>query len=251
MISARGPGVSVVCAAVCAVVCALLSACSGSSGSQAEPPASAITAQKAIGQLLGQASEDAISSGSVHVSSVFRRGTQSQTYRGDVALDRGRQLIHFKAIRAEVIVIGRRAFIGGNSAAMADYFGLPSQAHLAGKWASLTPADRDFTTVAADVTLKSYVTDLLPTGPWTRVDSMSDGQPIIGITGSPPAAAKAPAGAHETIYLSTGSDPLPIRETDSAPDGTSGTITLSHWGEPVKVSAPARAIPIATIVPGL
>jgi hypothetical protein len=202
---------------------------------------------------LTEAVQDAVARGSVRVVSEFRRGSLSQSYREDETLDRGRQLIQFGAVHAEVIEIGDRAFIGGNGAAMVGYFGLPKRdrSQLAGHWASLTPKDPDFKTVVRDVTLRSDIGDLIPTGVLTRSSTTSNGRPVTVITGSPPADQHPPAGSRIMLYVSEGPIPLPIRETIRAPDGTTGTIVLSHWGEQVTTTAPPHATPISKIDPSL
>jgi hypothetical protein len=101
-----------------------------------------------------------------------------------------------------------------------------------------------------DVTIGSDINDLVPSAPLTRTTTTLDGHPVTAITGSPPANEHPPAGASETLFLSLGQHPLPLRETATAPGGISETTTLSGWGRPLSVSAPRHAIPISAVSNG-
>lgn len=247
------PGRRTALTLVTAACVATLAACSGGSAKPAATPTGSLESPTSAAELLQRAEQDAVAEGSVRVTSVFRRGSQSERFREDVALDSGRQIIHFGAIRAEVMEVDDRAYITGNDLAMTHFFGLPKQklARFTGRWVSLTPADSDYATVVTDVTIRSDIADLIPSGTVTRTDTMSNGDPVIVISGGPPTGSNAPARAQVHLYVSTDANPLPVRELASAPDGTSETASLSHWGEPVMVVAPRHAIPISTIDPSL
>jgi hypothetical protein len=202
--------------------------------------------------LLAQAVRDAVAQRSVHVVSQLRRGSQTRSFQEDVAIDRGRQVIRLGAIRAEVIQIHHRAYISGNSAAMVTYFGLPKaeRSRLAGRWLALTPADPGYQSAVTDVTIGSDIKDMVPTAPLSRTATTLDGQPVIAITGSPPPGEHPPAAARETLFLSEGRQPLPLRETGTAPGDISETATLSRWGQPLSLPVPRRAIPISAVSHG-
>jgi hypothetical protein len=167
----------------------------------------------------------------------------------DTATDRGRQLIRIGPIHAEVIQLRDHAYISGNSVAMTSYFSLPKtqRSRLMGRWVVLTPADPRYQGVVTDVSIGSAISDVVPGGQLTRTATTLDGRPVIAVTGSPPASEHPPAGTRAMLLLSQGPQPLPLSETVSAPGRGSETITLSHWGEPVSVSAPQRAIPISAV----
>jgi hypothetical protein len=227
----------------------LVTSCShGSSG--ASGTASSSPLQRASAHaLLSQAVNDAVARGSVHVISVFRRGAMTESFQDDEATNQGRQLIRAGSVRAEVIQIGRRAYLTGNGDAMVHYFGFPQheRSRLADRWVSLTPSDPGYKTVVTDVTINSDINDLLPSAPLTSTITKLDGRSVIAITGRPPASQDPPQGAILTLYVSKTTQPLPIQETLTAPGGISGTSTFTSWGQPVNVSPPVHAIPVSTI----
>jgi hypothetical protein len=132
---------------------------------------------------------------------------------------------------------------------MVHYFGFTQheRSRLADRWVSLTPSDSGYKTVVTDVTINSDINDLLPSAPLTSTITRLDGQPVIAITGRPPASQDPPRGATVILYVSESTQPLPIEQTLTAPGGISGTSTLTRWGQPVNVSPPAHAIPVSTI----
>jgi hypothetical protein len=159
-------------------------------------------------------------------------------------MDRGRRVIRLGAIKATVIQVGRRAYIRANGLAIVKFFGLPKKyrSQLQDRWLQLTPQDDNYDVVSEGVTLTSAIKDLIPVAPYTRTETTINGQQAVAISGDAPPSSAPPPGTKITLYLSSNSNPLPIRETGTAPGGLSETIDVSHWGEAVTVKAPKHAL---------
>lgn len=201
-------------------------------------------------QLLNQAMTNAILAGSVHEASVQTLGTDRATYSDDVATSSGRQNITTSAgVVAHVLIVGKFAYISGNHTALVSYFGLPKAAAKAvgTRWISIPQTDSSYATVANDATLISALKDnATPTSPLSETAATKiDGQSVIGIRGGVPGAVAGETG-NATLYLTRTSHPLPVYLKVSVKyKGQTGayTATFSRWGEPLKLSPPAGAIP--------
>lgn len=228
--------------------------CSSTSSVGAEPQKPLVVSETPIQPtgdrlLLAQVMKAAVAAGPVHIESVFTRGTQRRTFSQDTSIEDGRQVIRFGSIHAEVIQIGRRAYLTGNGEAMVRYFGFPASQrdHLAGEWVALKPSDSGWTNVTADVTLLDNLQEAIPVQPTTRTTSTVNGERVITLTGPPPGASQAPTGSRLALSVSPGETPLPVQVVMSAPDGTRGVTTFSDWGKPLRLHAPRDAIPVSSI----
>jgi len=166
----------------------------------------------------------------------------------DIGTFEGRQMIDSGQARAEVMQIGQEAFIRGNAAAISGYFGLtkndPQQ--LANTWISMVPSDGgEYTTVISAVTLKSDFQQDTMAAPLSegRVVTV-DGQRCIPVTGHLSAAGYSTVPA--TLYVTDSKTPLPVEYKAGNKKATSIT-TWSRWGQAVVLTAPADAIPFATL----
>jgi hypothetical protein len=202
--------------------------------------------------LLAQAISDAEQGGWVH--EVVHGAGDGSTFSAanDIGAMDGRQVIHEdlpKAdISAEVIVLGQKAYIRGNTGAVSTYFGLTQNdpAQLANTWLSLVPSDPDFSTVSAAVTLRSDFSEQKLSGPLTEGRTVTmHGQSCVPIFGRVPVGS-GNATTTAAMYVTTGSKPLPV-EFKAGTAALRSTTTWSRWGHPVTLRAPADAVPIASL----
>jgi hypothetical protein len=173
----------------------------------------------------------------------------------DVGPGRGIQRITFSSHGhsgpATVLVAGHTAYIRGNVFTMRHFFGFTQaqSTRYAGKWISIPPTSAAYSTVAADATFASFVSDLLPKKhlALARATTIA-GQRVVGLHGT---VRQGSATLVETVYAPARGTPLPI-EAKASPSGHPGTSVsrMSRWNEAVHVSAPAHAVPIATVVGG-
>jgi hypothetical protein len=103
--------------------------------------------------------------------------------------------------------------------------------------------DRDYATVAADVTLGSLIDDLDLPAPLVGAPSTSiDGQRAFGVSAKMKVSGQTVTA---TLYARATGTPLPIEEVSTDADGRS-TTTFSGWDEPLHVTVPADAVPISS-----
>jgi hypothetical protein len=170
----------------------------------------------------------------------------------DVGRGRGIQRItvtkHGQTGPATVLIVGRSAYIRGNVFTLHGYFGFtPAQAkRYAGRWISIPRSSAAYAAVAADATLASYLSDLLPNKHLAVVQTTVAGKKAVGVRGN---VQQGKLSLVETVYAPVGGTPLPFEER-AAPVGHPGTSVtrMSKWNEPLNLAAPANAVPISTVL---
>ena len=145
---------------------------------------------------------------------------------------------------ATVLVNSRTAYIRGNAFTLLNYFAFTqAQAtRYAGKWISIPSSLRAFSSVAADATMASFISGLLPSKHLTLVRTNKS----VGLRGT---VRQGGVTVVETVYAPAGGTPLPFEEK-VAPAGKPGTgrVRMSRWNEAVHLTAPANAVPISTVL---
>lgn len=176
-------------------------------------------------------------------------GSKSGALVDDVATDEGRQdITRYGGVHAHVLVVGGNAYYSGNQAALIDYFELaPSTAKQIGsRWVLVAPSNSDYSTVAADATLSSALTEATPPGPLSETAPTTiDGESVIGIRGT----LHAPKGvsASEILYVSRAAEPLPVQLVVSSSTKNlrdHSTTNFTRWGEPLALAAPTSVVTI-------
>jgi hypothetical protein len=170
----------------------------------------------------------------------------------DVGRGRGIQRItvtkHGHTGPATVLIARRSAYIRGNAFTLHDYFPLTqAQARkYAGQWISIPPSSGAYSAVAADATFASFLSDLLPSKNLALVRATIAGKKSVGLKGT---VRQANITLVETVFAPATGTPLPF-EVKAVPAGHPGTslVRMSRWNEPVRLSAPAHAVPIATVL---
>ncbi len=201
--------------------------------------------------LLARTLADARARGTFHEQiSQLESGTRVM-FSADIGQSSGRQLITTsKGVRAQVIVAAGGAYLSGNYAALARYFGFPAEVATAvgGRWVSFTHADAGYGSVAVDVTATSALAELVPLGPLrVRTDVNISGRRLTAIEGAMPGTPKGVSGT-QTLYVTRGTEPLPVRVSTQLRKGgrvvASGTILTSAWGERLTVRPPSRPVAV-------
>jgi hypothetical protein len=186
---------------------------------------------------------------SVHYVSDARLGPLHVVQVADVGPTTGIQRITYtragKAGKVTVIVSGRTAYVRGDVFALVNYMGFKpaAAATYAHRWVSIPHSDRDYATVAGDVTLPSVMNSLKGPGrPLAAASATVAGRRVVGvqwrtIVGGKPVVA--------TLYAQASGKPLPVQERVTR--GSSlASLTFGHWNEALHVGAPKSAIPIST-----
>jgi hypothetical protein len=179
-------------------------------------------------------------------------GVLRQTMVGDVAGTRGSQRITFtlqgKSGQFTVLVVGRIVYLRGSTYALDGYLGFTAaQAALyQGRWISVPPGDSKYAALAASVTLPSFLHDIYPRAPLALVTASVGGRKVTGVRGT-----NREPGVRFVEALFPDSKLRPLAVSDVEPSkGFIDAIRISRWNEPVQVTAPANAVPIATVRAG-
>jgi hypothetical protein len=188
--------------------------------------------------------QSAAAKSSVHYVVDSKIAGNTELMVGDAALGRGSQRITFTkggtTGHVTVLVVANTAYVRGDSFTLVQFLGLtPAQAaQFAGKWFFLKPPSGAYRDVAQDVSLQSFVVDLLMPAPYTAVPATTiGGHAVTGVRSHPKAGGKS---ATVTLYVGAGS-PLPVAQVEQGPSGKI-TTTLSRWNEHVSVTAPQGAV---------
>ncbi len=186
---------------------------------------------------------------SVHYLSTSSFGDVGVTQVCDVGLTRGLQRIIYRKGgsigRVTVLVAAQTAYIRGDAFTLVNYMGFKAapSAKYAGVWVRIPHTDRDYSTVAAGVTLSSTMAELKPTGPLSRVpDTRIGGQRVVGVRAT---ASTARGAVVVTLYARAAGSPLPVKEVVRRADNARFTVTLSNWSEPIRLVIPSKAVPIS------
>lgn len=188
----------------------------------------------------------------VHYVSTSSASGHSILMVADVGKGRGIQRITFSSHGhsgpATILIAGHTAYIKGNAFTMRNFFGFPQAKakQYAGKWISIPSTSSGYSALAADATFASFLADLLPTTHLTLVQATIDGKKSVGVRGT---ARQGGVKLVATVYAPARGTPLPFEEK-AVPVGHAGTslVRMSRWNELVRVSAPANAVPISTVV---
>ena len=189
---------------------------------------------------------------SVHYVAVQIAGKSLLTLTGDVAAADGRQQVSFKAGKETghmtILVADQTAYAQGDSNGLQLLLGLTqAQASTyAGQWISIPKGDKHYNSVAASVTLGSFLQSITPQGRLATLKTKVGGRRVI--------AVRAISGTGKKKKLQILDAPasgkrLPLEEEDIWPARQYlSTTKMSKWNESVQVTAPANAVPITTVV---
>jgi hypothetical protein len=220
---------------------------SGAMGSHSAAPA-----RSSAERVLSASLRAVRAAGSVHVAIALANtsGTKVVQYSDDSGASAGRQVITTGAGgRARVLVVAGVGYIRGNQAALAGFFrfAAPLAARLAGRWISFRRGQPGYRQVTSGVTIAGVIDQLRLAGPLhlTR-RSRVRARRVVGVRGRPPAAGHLAPGTVAVLQIAATGTPLPVDLRETAPHAHFSA-TFTAWREPVRLTAPAHAIPISSI----
>jgi len=194
--------------------------------------------------------KDAVAKGWAHLDITSTSPGHLSVYSQDSGPTAGQQMITVDGSHAEVMLINKVAYVRGDATAVASFFGFPASLvpRLTNQWISFVPTDSAYATVIDAVTLASALDEATITGPFTMgAATVIGGVHAVAVDGEL-AQADGGASARGLLYISTGSDPLPLQLDLTASDGSTGTIKFSAWGVAVPLVAPSGVIPASSLV---
>jgi hypothetical protein len=234
----------------------MLAGCT-SGGSSAAPPAASAPAMSPA-RLLSAALAAVRAGGSVHVDITSDAPDGSVAFSDDATGSGGRQVITFDGTgHATILLIGGVDYVQADAQALQGFFQatLAQAEQGAGRWISLRPGEKlgasTYDDVTAGITLSSVATELQVGSPLSKtVPATVAGQPVIGVQAPLPASDGAPR-AKMVLYVTDNPALRPVRYELVGGGSTTDEISFSRWGEKLKLTAPANAIPASAIAPAL
>jgi hypothetical protein len=188
--------------------------------------------------------------GTVHISVRARQGPFTATYSSDAGVNVGRQKVTAgDGGVATILEVNGVGYFQANEKGLAGFLGIPQALarRYTGRWISFRSGDPRYERVVTGVTIDSVADELQLTSPVTPAGrSTVEGQAVDGLTGGSPVAWNAPAGITAKLYIASHGEPLPVLfEGGVAPSVE--RVAFSHWGEPLKVTAPTSVLPSSVL----
>jgi hypothetical protein len=209
--------------------------------------------------VLGSTVDAALGQRSVHWSEhQFADMVGSWRTSADVAADSGMERITIPGLayggapstgRVDVRLVDGVSYVKGNPKGLRWFLVLTESqaARYAGQWLSIPKTDRIYTHVSDGMTLESVVRGATSPGWGTRLETkvtkeMSHGVPVIVFQ-----EGDWRGPVHMRLSAQASGERLPIAVDAYAGLAEGYRGRFSKWNEPVRVLAPAQAVPIATV----
>lgn len=188
----------------------------------------------------------ALAKHSVHYVTVSRVLGARVKMVSDVAANRGIQRVTFtrkgRTGHATTVVVKSTAYIRGDAFALHAYMRLPKSfaSHHAGRWIAIPHTSPIYRLATSDVTFKSFISDSVPLHHLSVVRGKGANRKLRGLRG------REREGGTLTIYVPKRGPRLLVKGRDVVRGAYRATsrVRMSHWNEPVRVRAPAHAIPL-------
>jgi len=218
----------------------------GGSESASAAPLANVAVSPSAAHLVAASLAGALRAGScTNVSKVVAAGLTfgSTTQSGATVAS---QSVYFNAATGSVRLLAGVLYFKESASLLALQFGV-NDAGDANKWISVPASNSHFHALATGLLQASMLSQVAPVGPLTRSPLTTvNGVAVIIVRGGANALLGLTKGA-ETLILHAQAPYLPIElaaagRSQGTP--TTLTVTFSHWGLRVAVSAPAGAVPI-------
>ncbi len=210
-------------------------------------------ANKTPKQILSTAVAAATKSGSVHFQLLGKQAGKTESITGDSSNTYGLEIISAGAVNIQAEVIGKGAYVEGNSGGLQSQMGLSATnaATYAGKWISIASTDAPFSSITKAVRLAGTLGELKPSGKLTLTSATTKAsQSVIGVHGGLPGGATNGTTGSAVLYVSTAQPNVPIvfQVTESS-SGTkeSDVGTFTKWGQPLHLVAPTNTVAYASL----
>jgi hypothetical protein len=195
--------------------------------------------------------------GSVHVDITSDAADGSVAFSDDATASGGRQVITFDGTgHATILLIRGVDYVLADAEGLQGFFQVPlAQAEqAAGRWISLRPGEKigtnTYDDVTAGITLSSVATELQVGSPLSKTAPATvAGQPVIGVQ-APLTASDGLHGPRTVLYVTDTPALRPVRYELVGDGSTKNEISFSRWGERLKLTAPANAVPASSLSAG-
>ncbi len=216
-------------------------------GLAAGPGEAAASGTATASSLLAAAKGAIAKQGAVHlvVSSKSASSSTTEKVVADLGRKSGVEAISDGADNVAILVTPAYGYISGNSAGLSKIVGLTSaQVKRVGKrWIALKKGTTQYTGLATDITISSIET-VLPSPKGTTLSIDTTTATHLYVLKWATAATSSTPKLSSLLTLPVAGAPLPIQEITTAA-GSKETITLSRWGEFVRIDPP----PVGSTIP--
>ena len=201
------------------------------------------------GQILQEALTAAGRTDAFHYRAVWRADGVSQVIDGDARPASGSESVVVGGDRFSVVFTGRVVYFEGNADAVRDQLGLqPAKASIfAGRWVSIDESDSPFPSVEEGLTTSAALAQVLIAPSSDAPLRRPNGLEISRITGHVPHGRHLTGSARLDLVARSR---LPVEYVAGGSLGGqpwSSTIAFSRWGDDSGVTAPAGALPFASL----
>lgn len=233
-----------------------------STASASTPTAVATTprAAQTASTLLDSALSAMLAEKSAHIDCTVSSSAGEDAESEDIGVTSGRIASTGGSVSITALLVGGVAYMTINTPGVLAAQGVPEAEaeKLAGEWISIRPGesyghvDLNYATAVHGMTLASQADALRVTGTLKRTGATrARGVAVYAVSGdTTPYYSGTPSGANgaaETVYIAASGAPLPVSVTARSGSGTTTTCTYSSWGRPLKLTAPAHAVPLTAI----
>lgn len=192
---------------------------------------------------------------SVHIDCTLY-GAGDSTESEDIGVTSGRSVSTSGSVSITAMLVNKVVYVVTGTAGVLVASGIPQAeaANLAGKWISIKPGDSygkgplNYVMGVRGMTIARQAEGLRLAAPVTRTESRTiQGQPVYGVSGGASTYYGGTAkSAVVTVYVAASGAPLPAAVSVHANSGVT-TCNFSKWNEPLNLTAPANAVPLASI----
>jgi hypothetical protein len=248
----RSKPVRVLAAIVLSSVAAISAAC-GSSTSSTTP-----VTDKPAARLLAAAQAAALAKGSMHWIEDVKVGSgTTQRFVSDAGTTQGKQIITGTNGTGTILLVPAQMLYARGDATFLEHIVQLSQheaTKYAGQWIAVPSSNSAYSGLALGLTVATLVPRQSPTAPLRFLKPTTiDGKSVVGVSGGfDTSEAETGWAGTQVLYISTATPHLPVAMTQHGTVSGGGSITdaahMSGYGEPVVMAAPARSIPISSIL---
>lgn len=192
---------------------------------------------------------------SVHIDCTLY-GAGDSTESEDIGVTSGRSVSTSGSVSITAMLVNKVVYVVTGTAGVLVASGIPQAeaANLAGKWISIKPGDSygkgplNYVMGVRGMTIARQADGLRLAAPVTRTESRTiQGQPVYGVSGGASTYYGGTAkSAVVTVYVAASGAPLPAAVSVHANSGVT-TCNFTKWNEPLNLTAPANAVPLASI----
>jgi len=142
-----------------------------------------------------------------------------------------------------VELIAGNAYVKGDAAILVAYMGFPKSeaTRLANKWLEFPPSNPNFTVISTGITIASTLDQVTMNKSVKSYPAVKLKGQLVDVLKGPSVPSGGNPSTAETLYFTTAGKPLPVEATETY-QGTTATVTFSHWNETVVLATPKTVL---------